>query len=59
MELNSRISSNSKEYPDGTILHLATAYNHKDLVKYLITNAKIAIDAKDYHGNTALHYASV
>uniref|UniRef100_A0A5K3ETA1 Ribosomal RNA-processing protein 8 n=1 Tax=Mesocestoides corti TaxID=53468 RepID=A0A5K3ETA1_MESCO len=48
---------NATNLGDDTALHLAAAHGHYDVVYFLLTNFRLAVDAANEHGNTPLHYA--
>ncbi len=48
---------NATNLGDDTALHLAAAHGHYDVVHFLLSNFRLAVDAANEHGNTALHYA--
>lgn len=48
---------NATNLGDDTALHLAAAHGHFEVVQYLLTNYRLAVDAANEHGNTPLHYA--
>ncbi|KAL5987579.1 hypothetical protein ACLOJK_035328 [Asimina triloba] len=45
---------NMKDLEDNTILHLATAQKHIQMVDYLVTNPKVEVNATNMKGSTAL-----
>ena len=51
------INMNTTDYNDRTALHLAAAEGHKKCVKFLLETCKVAFDARDRWGQTALSEA--
>ncbi|XP_076395542.1 uncharacterized protein LOC143265743 isoform X1 [Megachile rotundata] len=56
--LNHNLSVNVKNIDGQSPLHIAAAYNRRDIVQFFVKNRDLCIDDKDCNGKTPLHIAA-